>query len=242
MSPHTPLIEPVDSTDRTTVVTTLIYSHGVYISSVTTGHNSSLELGWRELEHVGDEVVGHLALVLLPVGLVLEAAALVVLEHAVTEDVAHVEGVEEGHSVVEPGAHTPGERHGEIRQVVEVTRQTPVARGEQLALVGGSIGGGARGSDVLGRLAPDFALAVGGTELHSEQRERIRSSHVVGERERERERARAKTRSPCTHLLAHWKSTRESDVCVCATSEKKEKKRRFASHKATRTWQQQQQQ
>mmetsp|Transcript_32941 Transcript_32941/g.82777 ORF Transcript_32941/g.82777 Transcript_32941/m.82777 type:complete len:234 (+) Transcript_32941:274-975(+) len=45
-----------------------------------------------------------------------------------------------------------------------MSRQTPVARGEQLAFHGDSVGGGTGGGDELGRFAPDQTVAVLGTE------------------------------------------------------------------------------
>lgn len=74
--------------------------------------------------------VGNQLAVLVPVAAVFFGAALVISVAAVDEQDGQEDEVEVRQDRIKERGHTPQERRRKLGQIVEVTRQTPVPRGE----------------------------------------------------------------------------------------------------------------
>ena len=115
-------------------------------------------------EDAGNDLVGHLVAVLLPVDRVLLAAFLVVAEGAVDEENGEEDEVGVGHDVSEPGRRRPQVGQEQLGQVVEVAGEAPVA-GHQQQTSPPLAGHRVRGVDHFRSAAPHQALGVGSSHV-----------------------------------------------------------------------------
>lgn len=95
---------------------------------------------------------------------VLVSTTLVITPGTVNEQNGEIDWVEKGQRAGEEGGHTPEERRQNLRDVVEMARQTPPAGGQQQGGAFLTIGSEVLGNDVIRLASPDFRLTVRGTE------------------------------------------------------------------------------